>query len=192
MPLALAPSIAEDLLVPEDYGLLAWNWQPVFALTTTTQPLLTAGRLNCWTVPIRYPLTVTNINLYLMAAGSGLTSGSCGVALYSSTGALIGSNVTAGLATAWASTGYKTHALTGGPFTVNAAGTVTAVAWYNGTTPPNLLRGVGVTDINLALTGTNNILVRVGLADTTITTTPPSTLGSKTATGNSPFWVGLS
>jgi hypothetical protein len=189
MPLVVTPSIDTDgTATPEDYGLIAWNWEPQFAITTTSTLLNTASRLNTWTIPVRKPLTVTNIHMNLTTVASAPTAGSCGVALYNHAGALLGSLVT-GVSTTFTSTGFKTWALAGGPFTVPATGSCIVAAWWTGGTAPGFMRGVGVTDISLALVGVDN---RMALADSTITTTPPSTLGTRTGTGTIPFWVGLS
>lgn len=187
----IRPSIDTDTVRPEDYGLLAWNWEPQFALTTTAG-LNTAGRLNVWTVPIRVSTRITNVHFRVLTAGTNLTTGSCGVALYTSAAAIIGSTVGATVTTAFNTVAYATIPLTSGPFTVAGNTFVQVAMWWNGTASPSapfMFRGAGITDPNLALTAATG---RFALADTGITTTPPSTLGTKTGTATIPIWVGLS
>jgi len=177
-----------DVVTPWDYDLVAWNWEPTNGSPTLTTRLNTAGRLNVHTIAVPIPITVTNVHVHITATPTALTSGQCGVALYSGT-TLLGSLVT-GVDTAWASLGFKTHAMSGGPFKI-AAGTLLQVAlWYNGTTSPGLFRSTSAqTDTSLALSAAN---FRDALADTGRTTSAPSTLGTKTGSASIPHWVGLS
>jgi hypothetical protein len=169
---------------PEDYGYLAWNWPPEYQNNTLTTTLNTAGRLNVFGVVIPRPITCTNIVIYVTTAGATLTANQCAGALYTGAGALIAQ--TGNQATAWTTTGIKTMALTGGPFAL-AAGRYDVALWYNGTTAPGLFRANGTAEINVNLT-----LDRQRLANTTITTTAPATLGNPAGSGSIPFWVALS
>jgi hypothetical protein len=69
-------------------------------------------------VNVRAPITCTNVVTYVVAAGTGLTSGQNFAGLYNSAGTLIAA--TADQTTPWASGGTKTMALTGGPYSLAA------------------------------------------------------------------------
>jgi hypothetical protein len=175
---------------PEDYGLKAWNWNPDAALATLTTRLnSTAGRLNIFRLSLPKPTLITNIHTMITATPTTLTAGQCGVALYNTAGNLVGSLVT-GVDTAWATLGFKTHALASGPFW-QPAGHVTVAMWWNGTTAPGMMRTVGVTDVNLAFT--TGLELRWDLANASITTAAPASLSNLAGgTGTIPLWTGLS
>jgi hypothetical protein len=131
--------------------------------------------------------SVTNIILWVQTAGGTLTAGQNFSALFNSAGTLIGQSPDQ--AAAWAGTGLKTAALTGGPF-VCTAGNYFVGFWYNGTTAPTMGRsGSAGSVIYNAGTAAPNLIC--GSADTGLTTTAPSPMGAQTATA-SPWWVALS
>ena len=180
--------VKNPLWTPADQGLLTWNFDPVIA-NGSSGPLATAGTVYAQSIPVRTAISVTNIVMVLNTNGATLTSGQCFAALYTGAGGtLIG--VTADQSVAWAAGATKvvTMALAGGPFTV-AAGTVYAVAWFNGTTGPSFVRaGTGNALSNVGLAAAAS---RWGTADTGITTTGPGTLGTISGAGNA-YWVALS
>lgn len=168
---------------PADHGWKAWNYDILYAVAGSTGP--TAGRIEVVKIRLPAPAPITNVLLYANTGGSGLTAGQCFAALHTAAGAKIAQ--TADQATAWATAGLKTMALSGGPYS-RAAGDYYVVFWFNGTTSPAWIRinaGVG---INANLSASN---FRWATADTGITTTGPSSLGTQSAQGN-PWWVGLS
>jgi len=183
------PYVDTDVISARDYGLLTWNWAPHGATTNVTTRFSTAGRVHGFRTPIPYPMSITNIHLYIAGTPTSLSSTSCGVALYGGTGALIGSLVGSSVSTAWGTTGFKTHALTGGPFQV-PAGQVVVAAWWAGTTAPALLTNLIGTDINLGVGA--NVNLRQFLANTSTTTSAPANLSNFASSGAIPFWVGLS
>lgn len=167
---------------PTDHGMIAWPYDPSAAASTTA--LATAGTVYLVKVHVPVASSVTNIITQVTTAGSTLTAGQCFAGIYQG-GTLLGT--TADQATAWASTGVKTMALAGGPIAV-AAGDVYIAFVFNGTTGPTLPRGNGNALINAGLTAANS---RYATADTGVTTTLPSTLGTRTALSVS-YWAGLS
>lgn len=190
MPLTAPPSLDTDTTRPEDYGIKAWNWDPYFSSGSNTTKLNTAGRLNAWLVPIRYPITVSNIHLMVTTAGAGLTSTSCGVALYNATTLAVMGSLVTGVATAWGTAGFKTHTVSGAPFNLLANSYVYVAAWFNGTTAPALLAGpITGTEYFINETASN---ARAVLANSTVTTAAPTPMASRAGTGLVPFWVGLS
>ena len=168
-----------------DSSLIAWAYDPT-GNTASTVALATAGTLYLIKVHVTAPASITNIVMDVNAAGSGLTTDQCFAALYNaSTGALVGT--TADQSTAWGTTGIKTMALSGGPFSVSAGYYYVAV-WFNGTTGPAFSRTQGTSLINVGLAATAS---RWGTANTGTTTTAPSTLGTIAAASNS-YWAALS
>lgn len=168
-----------------DRGLLASNG-PVEMFTQNAVPG-TAGRLEGARVRLPVAAPVTNIVLSCQTVGNTLTSGQCFAALWTPAGVLVAQ--TADQAASWVSTGVKTMALAGGPFSL-PAGIYYAAWWYNGTTSPAWLRGpsTGAPTLNLGVSAPNLFWFT---ADTGLTTTAPSTLGAQT-TSASAWWVGLS
>jgi hypothetical protein len=75
--------------------------------------------------------------VYVVTAGSSLTSGQNFAALYDSSKNLVG--ITADQATAWGTTGEKVMALTT-PYVVTAPGLFKGAMWSVGTTPPAFAR----------------------------------------------------
>lgn len=181
MPLTPA-TIAPTTYQGSDYGYVAMSYDPA-AATTTSTPLTPAGTV--WTVrlPIRKPVKVTNVVIYLQTGGSGLTANQCLAGLYNSAGTLL--SATGNQATAWAGTGAITMALTTAQFCT--PGLYDVAFFYNGTTGPAPLR-TGATQANLSLTGSTS---RNATADTGRTTTLASTLGTKTASAIT-YWAALS
>lgn len=169
---------------PQEQGLITWTYSPTAA--TQSAVLATAGTLYTFKMHMPTPASVTNIVVVLTAGGSSLTAGQCFGALYQN-GQLLAQ--TADQATAWATSGRKTMALTGGPISV-AAGDVVAVLWFNGTTGP-AIRG-GPPDTTAANTMLTTANFRFGVADTGRTTTAPGTLGTVTGQSNVPGWIALS
>lgn len=168
-----------------DSALIAWAYDPT-GNTASTVALGTAGTLYVIKLHVGAPTSITNIVMDVNAAGASLTTGQCFAALYNaSTGALVGT--TADQSTAWTTTGIKTMALSGGPFSVSEGYYYVAV-WFNGTTGPAFSRTQGTSIINVGLAATAS---RWGTANTSITTTAPSTLGTIAAASNS-YWAAVS
>lgn len=169
---------------PTDHGFVSWAFDPA-QTNGSSSPLATAGTLYLVKLHVPVVQTVTNIATYVATAGSGLTNGQCYAALYQN-GSLLGT--TADQATAWASTGLKSMALTGGPVIV-PAGDVYVAYWFNGTTGPAIYRAGGTTTmINANLSASAS---RFGTANSSVTTTAPSTLGTISAYSLA-IWAALS
>lgn len=170
---------------PTDHSLIGWTFDP-YAGVQGGVVLATAGL--AYSVRIRVlRSTITNINMHFTTAGATLTAGQCFAAVYSDTGTLLGTTVDQ--ATNWASSGYKTCALSSPITGLTPYTWVRVVWWFNGTTGPTLSRAI---NSNTAITNagmTSNF--RSATANTALTTTAPGTLGTLTGflTG---WWIGLS
>lgn len=177
---AVSPTLDD----PADFGLLACNISPL-ALGGGSTALPTNGTVYGSRLRVTRPVSVTNLHLHVGTAGATLTSGQSFAALYGANKDLIG--VTADCSTDWTSTGYKTHALIGGPVSV-PAGVAFVVVFSNGTTRPAFLRGPALAVVNASLAAANAVAFS---ADTGRTTSMPATLGTFTAAAHG-YWFGLS
>ena len=170
---------------PSDQGLVTWTMDVMVATANSILPA--QGTLYVVRVHVPVAATVRNILAAITNAGSGLRAGQCFAGLWNASGgARVG--VTADQSTGWATTGVKTMALTG---TANlTAGDYYIGLYANGTTLPNFARGnnqIGGAFANAGMTSN----FRVATANTGLTTTPPATLGTLTAS-NTAWWLALS
>ncbi len=174
---------APDTWLASDAGYVAWAYDHALAVNSFT--LTPSGTI--YTIKLRLPRsgTITNIHQVVLTVGNTLTSGQCFGALYQN-GSLLAQ--TADQSVAWVSTGHKTMALSAPVQAV--AGIVVVAFWYNGTTGPTFPRAVsssnGITNVGMSAANS-----RFGTADTSITTTGPSTLGTLSA-GSNALWAALS
>lgn len=166
---------------PGRLGLLAWTLSPnAFTGTAPVAGTLQVARLNIKTCPV----TIANLVVGVVAAGTTMTSGQNFAGLYSAAGALLGQ--TADMSTTWNSVGYKVMPLQapvvyGQPWLY--------VAWYaRATGLPQFARAGTLGNANFGLTGTNAIY---GTANTALTTALPSTLGAITAS-DTQYFVAIS
>lgn len=164
--------------LPEDYVFKAWAYDIALAANSYTP---VSG--NSFTIRLRVDksFTITNVLAICSGAGSGLTGAYA--AIYQN-GTLIGQS--ADQKALFTSAGGKTVPLTA-PIIVQK-GYIDVMLWFVGTTPPNIGRAGQLSGIGEFLTGTNR---RFAATDTGLTTTAPSTLGTKTALGSTP-WVAIS
>lgn len=161
--------------LPTDRGYLAWT-QPINVMGGSTA-MPTAGLLMLRRIR-RVPAgPVTNIVTYVSGAGATLTSGQCFCALFTSAGVLVGQ--TADQSVAWVTTGLKTMALAGGPFSV-AAGDYYVGCWFNGTTGPSLPRS-GTINANLTNAGLVAPDFDSASANASVTTTAPNPFTTQTS-----------
>lgn len=167
---------------PEDQNFFTWTQDP--ATCTAGQLVPAAGTANFARLHLPEAKTVSNLTMFVSTAGSGLTTGQNFAALFNSSKVLL--STTADQSTAWASTGTKTMALSASQ--TCAAGDYFLVFFSNGTTLPTFLRGVSQSAVNAGLTSSTS---RYGTADTGLTTTMPSTLGTLSGSSNS-WWGALS
>jgi hypothetical protein len=167
------------------HGYAAWTFDP--ALAGTTFVLATAGTVYTARLVLPAAASITNVVTALQVAGGTLTASQCLAGLYGPTGTLIG--VSASQDVAWASTGVKVAALTGGPFAC-PAGVYTAAFMFNGTTGPSLIAG-SVQSVGGVNAGIGATASRFGTADTGRTTTLATPLGTVAASVRS-IWAALS
>lgn len=175
--------VIQGLVEPGDHGLITWNMDPLICQGTST-PLGANGTCYVQRVRIDKRVTVTNIVAWVLTAGATLTTGQNFAALYDGNKNLVAS--TADQTTAWASTGAKVMALSGGPYTLDP-GYYYIVFMSNGTTRPAFIRATANAQ-NVNVSGNS---LRFSSANTGITTAMPATLGTLTATAN-PYWAALS
>lgn len=171
---------------PGDFGFIEWSTPPDYISGGSI--LTTAGTMYVVRIPVRQTRLVSAINLNVTAVGVGLTSAQCFALLYQGVpgGALLGAS--ASQHTAWQSTGVVASALTT-PVQI-PAGYVYAGFYANAaTTLPTFARSGTVAAINGGLVATSP---KYGSANTTLTTTPPGTLGVMTNTAAIAYWVALS
>jgi len=175
--------------LPADHGLIAWSAPLDFTRDTSLLSVeVAAGYLRLSRLRRVPPCSATNLHVCVTTAGSGLTANQCFGALYTAAGTLVAQ--TGDQSTNWASTGVRTMTLAGGPYTLGA-GDYYVGLWYNGTTPPTLLRGglgavAGQVDFG-QVSGTYNASV----GNNGLTTTAPGTIGTQTASVLR-WWVALS
>lgn len=150
---------------------------------TLTSSAVTLGR-----VLVNSTQSVSSVALYVVATGTSLVSGQNFAGIYNSSGTLVAT--TADLTTAWGSTGWMSHSLVGGPYSLTAGAYWVALVSNAATTPAfgknnNALSGALY---NGALTAANFRFATNGTATTALpgTITPASNV-----TSNRPLWLGL-
>lgn len=172
------PSLGQ---LAEDQGFLVWNYD--IALAGSGALLTASGTILTIKILVPTPKLVTYINLWVQAVGVTLTSGQSFVALYDSSKNLIAGSQSADQSVAFVSTGLKAIALTT-PASI-AAGTYYVAVWSNGSTMPAFRSAANVSSVNANLSAATS---RWATANTSITTTAPSSLTTFTAVALSP-WV---
>lgn len=184
--------LTSGLVPPADLGFKAWTFDPILA---TLNAALPAGQIVFSRVPIRETLTIANLHVYVDVIGATLTSGQSFGLVYSSGGVLLGR--TASQSTAWTTTGEKVMAVTvegGQSLTVTGSPTayVIAAAYSVGTTRPSFPRWDASRMMgNLAQKGLSGNGMRWGVANSGLTSTPPSSLASHAAASNF-YWFAVS
>jgi len=173
---------------PGDYGYHGFSFLPDMANAVGT--ILTAGTLYLIKVKVDHVFTPTNLDAYVTTAASGLTTGQSYGMLYTGAKALIGQ--TADLSAVWTSTGLKGSSMslaatTTGSLTNLPAGDYYIGFYATGTTPPVFRAGSLIAITNGRLTAAN---AKYATADTGLTTAPPSTAGTFTASSQA-IWAGV-
>jgi hypothetical protein len=179
-------------------GIVAWNY-PSYLVSVSGTALATAGTIYLVRVPMfGASATVTNILCAVTTAGGTLTSAENFIGLYDNNANLIGTS--ADQTTAWGTTGFKTAALTGGPFT-GSWPFVFAGLVFNGTTGPGFLRGVGTgagpgapASVVLNATGSNLPCATIMTGQTSLPSSLTGGYAAASGTTSTPqaIWVGLS
>ena len=175
---------------PADCSYLTWTYDPVLISSSN---LLTSGTVYVNRVNVRQTISVTNIVTIVSTAGVTLTAGQSLLNIYNSSGTQIG--ITGDQSGVWTSTGIKTAALTGGPFTLTPGFYwIGLLCVWTGTAPGfarlNNPAAVGALSANAGLTGTG--VLRYGTNLTAQTALPsPLVTGSNVTAGVS-WWFALS
>lgn len=169
-----------------DHGFLGWNFDPVACSSTGAAPG-TAGQLQVVRFHVPYAQTITNLIIYVVTAGTSLTTGQNFIALFNAAQNLLSSS--GDQTTAWGTTGAKVAPL--GAAQSVTAGDYFASFYFNGTgTTPAFGRS------SCGLSGLNNInlsgsSLRFATGSSGNTTAMPSATGALTATNNG-YWIGWS
>lgn len=171
---------------PADLGYLAWAYDP--GLCQGGSLLSGSGVIQLSRVNVRTSIVVTNIVSFISTAGATLTAGDSFVGLYANSGTRIG--ISADQAASWVSTGTKTAALAGGPFTLTP-GTYW-VAWLCvGTTMPTFarLQNYNATVANLGAGGTGQMRSAINVSG--VTALPSPLVPGSNTVAQVTFWAGL-
>lgn len=165
-----------------DYSLISWAYDP--ATAASNQVPTTPGTIYGIRMHVPFATTITNVILYVQTAGATLTANECYAALYNTAGTLLSS--TADQSTNWQSTGLKVMPLAAAQAV--AAGDYYLGLFFNGTTGPSLIRGVGSLAGNIGLA---NASTRFCSGSTGNTTVAPTAFGTMAGT-SSTFWGAFS
>lgn len=190
--LQVRSSAVDRLPASIQMGILSQNYSSILASGGTAA--LTSGVVYLIRVPLYGgTATITNIIAGVNAAGSGLTASQCFAGIYDSTGAKIGG--TADQSAVWNSTGLKTMALSGGPFTTTSLYAY-VVLISNGTTNPQFCRSAGGGSIGSGIVTLSSSGSQMPFATngTGATALPSSLTYSSNSSSNTPqsIWIGLS
>ena len=170
---------------PADHNLDAWTFDPALAQGSGTP---TTGVLQLGKIKLGAAASVASIIATVTATGTGLTSGQNLAGLYDSSGTRIAT--TADQTTAWGTTGAKTMALTGGPYTLTAGVYYGALLANASTTAPTFLTGHSTSSstLNIGLTTATSRYLTSGSG---LTSLPSSvTLASASASFRA-WWFAL-
>lgn len=178
-------------LQPTSFGALesgykAWTFPAEQVSGTGTIP--GAGAVTLGKVLVNSAQSVSSVALYVVTAGSGLTSGQNFAGIYNSSGTLVAT--TADLTTAWAGTGWMNHPLTGGPYSL-AQGAYWVAIMSNGTTRPAF--GRNASNLSGALYNglLTNAALRFATNGTGTTALPSNITPSSNSSLNVPHWFAL-
>lgn len=167
---------------PEDFGLLAWTYDPATVGAGVVPATGSIIMVKMW-----FEVgTVTSLGVFVNVAGAGLVANQSFMGLYDQAGTLLGQ--TADLSVTFTSVGYKQNALVT-PVAISTAGFYYVALVCNGATPVGITRGSNVTTsatyVNLNTTAANHRFATAG----TGTVLPASiTMSSRTITSQS-YWV---
>lgn len=176
-------------IVAADHNLAGWTFAPELIQGSLAQ--ITAGLSYVARVK-NFGSTVSNIHMHLTGGGGSLTSGQCFASVHTDAGVQIG--ITGTLhstgAAGWGDGGYKTLPLVGGPFAVTPGAWLKVRWWWNGSTGPVISRAVNSSGV-ITGAGLVNPNFRFAVADSGLTTTGPTTIGTMTASPTA-YWVAVS
>lgn len=163
---------------PSDQGFIGWSNDPGAHSTTTS---LISGGARVVRINVRNAATISNLHIIVATGGSGLTAGQNWLALYDSSGALVGQS--ADLTTAFGSAGMVTAPIT--PYAA-PVGPVYVYMLSNGTTPPVVASYANQVNNAVNFGGVTRTRIMTGSF-----TTPPATLGAATL-NTVTYWVAVS
>lgn len=176
-------------VVAADHNFTAWAYDPVSIQGSLAQ--ITAGLSYVARVK-NFGSTVSNIHMHLTAGGGTLTSGQCFASVHTDAGVQVG--ITGTLhstgAAGWGDGGFKTLPLIGGPFAVTPGTWLKVRWWWNGASGPVISRAINSSGV-ITNAGLANPNFRFATADSGLTTTGPTTIGTMTSSLTA-YWVALS
>jgi hypothetical protein len=179
--------IGTSIWSPNDHNMISYTTQPS-SLGSSATP--TSGAVRLSRIRLMQPATITNMNVIVGIAGSGLVAGQSFIGLYTTSGTLL--SATADMSTDFATTGVKTKALTT-PQSL-AAGDYFCAIVTNGTTTPSIVQEAGalsVAAVNVGLTAGSNARFMGG--PTGQTSLPASiNMATDVTLGTNTYWFGLS
>lgn len=171
---------------PDDFGLIAWNYDPVLYQAGT---LLTNGTIYLARVKVRYATTITNLIVGVTAAAVTPVGGQSFLGLYDSAGNRVAQTADAG--TALTTTGLVSVALTA-PYAA-AAGDYWVAVVANAATAPTLARVATGVNFGILTLGTAAASRRFATNGTGATSLPSTiTPSANSTTGAISLWVAAS
>lgn len=170
------PRVAWDAV---DQGFVSWSFDPAVTDDDSATVLATAGTLYATRIHIPLAARVANVCMFVIAAGSVLTTGQCFAGLHNAAGVLLGTSgdLSAGSQSFATAGAYKFPLATA----VNVTpGDYYVSCFFNGTTGPKLAQGGAVSSAN-----PNNLGLSAGTfrfcTGATGATTAMVALGTQTA-----------
>lgn len=176
-------------VVAADHNFNGWTFDPVAiqgSLAQITAGLSYVARIKC------FSSSITNIHMHLTAGGGSLTSGQCFASVHNDAGTQLGisGSLHSTGAGGWGDGGYKTIPMVGAPISVTPGSWIKLRWWWNGSTGPVISRGINSSGV-ITGAGLVNPNFRFAVADSGLTTTGPSTIGTMTASPTA-YWVAVS
>lgn len=179
----------EAAVVASDHNLAGWTFDPVAiqgSLAQITAGLSYVARIKC------FSSSITNIHMHLTAGGGSLTSGQCFASVHNDAGTQLGisGSLHSTGAGGWGDGGYKTIPMIGAPIPVTPGSWIKLRWWWNGSTGPVISRGINSSGV-ITGAGLVNPNFRFATADSGLTTTGPTTIGTMTASPTA-YWCAVS
>lgn len=176
-------------IVAADHNFNGWAFDPIAIQGSLAQ--ITAGLSYVARIK-NFGSTVSNIHMHLTAGGGTLTSGQCFASVHNDAGVQLG--ITGSLhatgAAGWGDGGFKSLPIIGAPISVTPGTWIKVRWWWNGSTGPVISRAINSSGV-ITGAGLVNPNFRFAVADSGLTTTGPTTIGTMTASPTA-YWVAVS
>jgi hypothetical protein len=176
-------SVPSNDFVPEDMSFLAWTYDPVGMQSAVTAP---NGDVLLARIRVRYPITITNLGVYLAAGATTPTANQNYLGLYNAAGTRVAVTAAGALDAPSATSGFKSVALTA-PY-VAVAGWYWVALLLNAATPATVQRANN--NLNSSQPGLSGATARYARNGTGATSLPASIVpASNSSTGAVTFWA---